>query len=406
MSERPFDIALFGATGFAGRLVAEYIAKSAPPDLRWCMAGRSKEKLERVRGELGLSAVPTVVADSHDARSLEALVRDAHVVCTTVGPFAQHGAGLVRAAARSGTHYCDITGEPTFVRRSIDDNHDAAMQSGARIVHCCGFDSIPFDLGVCMLWDHAMRSEGTGLRWAKGFAGETKGGFSGGTLSSIAFLMEEAMQDREVRRLLGDPHGLDPRRGTRTTDPFEHDPKGVAWDADLGSWTAPFLMSAVNTRIVRRSDALREGGYGAHFRYREAMSFPRGPKGLALATAVTGGLAGLTAVLAFGPTRRLAVRAFVKPGEGPSAEERARGYFRVRLACETEKGTKLFARVEGTSDPGYGETAKMLGESALCLARDGRDLPAAAGVLTPATAMGMRLVERLRRAGMTFRVDG
>ncbi len=406
MSDRPFDLVLFGATGFTGKLVAEYLARQRPRDLRWAIAGRSKDKLEAVRRELGVPDLPLHIVDADDEKALGELAAQTRVVCTTVGPFARHGVVLVRAAARHGTHYCDITGEPQFIRRSIDENHDEAVRTKARIVHCCGYDSIPFDLGVHMLWDHARKRGSKGLRWAKGFAGETKGGMSGGTIASMAALMEEAGRDRDVRRLLADPHGLDPVRPGRTDDPFEQDQRGVRWDPDIERWTAPFLMATVNTRVVRRSNALVEGHYGERFRYHEAMSMPKGPKGLIAATAVTAALGGFAAALAIPATRKLVTeRILPKPGEGPSKEAREKGYFKARFVAEIEDGEKVRGLVEGTSDPGYGETAKMLGESALCLAKDEAKLPPTAGVLTPASAMGMVLVERLRAASMTFVVE-
>lgn len=407
MSDRTFDVVLFGATGFTGRLVAEYLKKNGPKDLKWCIAGRNREKLEAVRRELDLGDVPIRIADGHDEKSLEALVPETRAVCTTVGPYAKHGVLLARTAAKSGTHYCDLTGEPQFIRRSIDENHEPARKSGARIVHTCGFDSIPFDLGVFMLWDHAKKTGAKGLRWAKGFCGATKGGFSGGTLASMAELFEEATKDREVRRLLGDPHGLDPERGNRTDDDFEQDQRGVRWDDDIERWTAPFLMATVNTRIVRRSNALMPGHYGDGFKYQESMSAPKGPSGLFMASGITAALGGLAAAMAFKPTRSLITNK-IKPGDGPSKEARENGYFKTQFVGETDDGRKIRARFEGHGDPGYQETARMLGESALCLARDGERLPKdpGAGVLTPATAMGAALVDRLKTAGMTLSVEG
>lgn len=412
MIPRDFDIVLFGATGFTGKLVAEYLARAAPEGVRWAIAGRNAAKLEAVRKELAsidgaLADLAILVADGHDEASLDALVPKAQVVCTTVGPFGRHGRKLAAACARHGTHYCDITGEVPFIRASIDENHDKAVETRARIVHCCGFDSIPSDLGVHVLWDHA-KKEGGSLTWAKGFVGEMRGTASGGTAATMLAIVEEATKDPATRRLLGNPHALDPEvpRG-RTRDPFESDPHGVAFDRDIDRWTAPFLMASINTRIVRRSNALI--GYGASFRYREAMSLPKGPKGLLAASAVTAGIAGFALGAALPPTRALLAR-FVLPkaGEGPSREARERGHFTLRFVAEgagkNGEALRLHATVKGTSDPGYGETAKMLGESALCLARDGAKLGDRFGVLTPATAMGMTLVARLRTAGMTFDV--
>jgi short subunit dehydrogenase-like uncharacterized protein len=414
---RDYDIVLFGATGFTGKLVAEYLAHAAPKNLKWAIAGRNRDKLEAVKKELvamdaSLASLPVLVADGHDEASLDALVPKTRVVCTTVGPFAMHGRKLAQSCAKNGTHYCDITGEVPFIRASIDDNHERAKETKARIVHCCGFDSIPFDLGVHMLWDRAKKdSPAARLAWAKGFAGKTKGSFSGGTVASMLSLMEDAARDPDVRRLLGNPYGLDPDpRRARREKPDSPDQRGVRYDRDLGRWTAPFVMSAVNTRVVRRSNALLDCAYGKDFRYSESMSFPKGTKGLVGASMVTGGLGAFVAAAAFAPTRELLVKKVLpKPGEGPSKEARDAGYFEVHLIAETEpnesaKKERYSGKVVGTSDPGYGETAKMLGESALCLALDDEKLEPRYGVLTPASAMGMRLVERLRAAGMTFAV--
>ena len=403
---RTFDVVLFGATGFTGKLVAEYLARRIGSRIPWAIAGRSKDKLEAVRRDLvkidpTLDTLPIRVADSHDEAALDALVPETRVVCTTVGPFVKYGRALARACAKHGTSYCDITGEVPFIRASIDENHSRAEESGARIVHCCGYDSIPFDLGVHLLWDKAKKRGDKGLAWAKGYAGRTKGGFSGGTLTSMIELIASATKDKEVRRVLSNPHALDPVPPKKSAvDAFEHDQRGVRFDEDLGRWTAPFLMAAVNTRVVRRSNALV--GYGERFRYNEAMSLPKGPKGFVAASAVTAGIAGFAAVAAFSPTRKILAKAVTAPGDGPSKEARDAGYFETHVVAEAEGGERLRGLVAGDSDPGYGETAKMLAESALCLSLDADQLDKRYGVLTPASAMGMHLVERLREAGMTF----
>ena len=413
MSDRELDIVLFGATGFTGKLVAEYLATRAEKPRRWAIAGRNQERLEAVKKSLvatdaRLEDLAILIADGHDEASLDALVPRTRVVCTTVGPYGAHGKKLAAACAKAGTHYCDITGEVPFIRASIDENHAIASETKARIVHCCGFDSIPSDLGVHLLWDHAQKQGGK-LAWVKGFVGEMSGTASGGTAATILALVEEAMRNRDVRRLLLTPHALDPvLPKTRNTDPFEQDVRGVAFDIDADRWTAPFMMASINTRIVRRSNALV--GYGDGFRYRETMSLPKGPKGFALAVAATAGMGAFAASAALAPTRALLGR-FVLPkaGEGPSKEARDRGHFTLRFVSEGTaldgRGLRAHATVKGTSDPGYGETAKMLGESALCLAEDDALLEPRYGVLTPASAMGMRLVDRLRRAGMTFSVQ-
>ena len=419
LEQRRFDVVVFGATGFTGRLVAEYFAAhAAEAGVRWAIAGRSKDKLEAVRRDLAtkngaLHDLPILIADSHDVTALERLVSETRVVCTTVGPYAKYGLDLARAAARHGTSYCDLTGEPNFVRAVIDECHDVARGTQARIVNCAGYDSIPSDLGAHMAWDHANRTHGEGLSWVKVFTGRTKGAASGGTIASALGLMEAASKSREVRQLLLDPHALDPdARDTseraRSRDPFEDDQRGVRFDEDLGRWTAPFVMASINTRVVRRTHALlREegGGYGQRFHYNEAMSFQPGPRGLVTASVVTATIGGFFAAAALPPMRRLLERFVLPaPGEGPSREAIDKGFFEMHVLAETESGKRLRGRVAGTKDPGYGETAKMLSESAMCLAKDGARLEPRFGVLTPATAMGMRLVERLRTAGMTFDV--
>jgi short subunit dehydrogenase-like uncharacterized protein len=417
LDARPFDVVLFGATGFTGKLVAEYLAEHAVDNgVRWAIAGRSRDKLEAVRRELAardeaLSDLPILVADSHDVPTLERLVPEARVVCTTVGPYSKHGLPLARACAQAGTSYCDITGEPHFVRAVIDDCHAIAQDTRARLVCCAGYDSIPSDLGAFTAWDHAQRTLGEGLAWCKVFTGHTRGSASGGTVASILAVMEAAKTSREVRSRLLDPHGLDPEPGKGGRDPFEDDQVGVRFDKDIGRWTAPFVMASINARIVRRSHALLRAepngeapdGYGKHFRYNEAMSFQRGPRGLATASLVTAGLGGVFAALAFEPARALLERAILPaPGEGPSRERIANGFFEMHVVAKTESSKRIRGRVAGTSDPGYGETAKMLAETAMCLAKDGARLRDRFGVLTPAFAMGTRLVERLRDAGMTF----
>lgn len=417
--DRPFDIVLFGATGFTGKLVAEYLADRAEDNgVRWAIAGRNKEKLEAVRRELatrdeGLADLPILIADSHDSAALDKLAPETRVVCTTVGPYAEHGFELARACARHGTSYCDLTGEPNFVRRVIDECHSVARETRARIVTCAGYDSIPSDLGTHMAWDYARRTHGEGLAWCKVFTGRTRGSSSGGTIASMLGIMDAAKESRDVRRLLLDPHGLDPEPGKGPRDPFEDDQRGVHFDKDLGGWTAPFVMAAINSRIVRRSHALlREQsdgplgeGYGPRFRYNEAMSFGAGPRGAAIASIVTAAVGGGFAAAAFPPTRSLLERFVLPaPGEGPSREAIETGFFEMYVIAKTESGKRLRGRVAGTKDPGYGETAKMLSESAICLAKDGARLKDRFGVLTPASAMGMRLVERLRNAGMMFDV--
>jgi short subunit dehydrogenase-like uncharacterized protein len=399
---REFDLVLFGATGFTGRLVAERLAASSEP-LRWALAGRDRAKLERVREGLAsqnpaCAELPILTGDATDAAQMDAIAQRARVVCTTVGPYARYGMELVGACARAGTHYCDLTGEPHFVRRSIDAFHDVARASGARIVHCCGFDSIPSDLGTLLLQDEMIRRFGHPAEQVTAFFGETRGGFSGGTIASMMNLLDEAKRDRSVRRILGNPYALDPdpTRG----GPDGSDQKGIGWDGAQHAFTAPFVMAAINTRVVRRSHALL-GHPWPGFRYREVTSFPGTARGLAIATGYTGALAAFLAAAQIPALRRQMEKRLPKPGTGPGLEAREHGRFVVRIVGE-RGGDRLVVKVSDRTDPGYGSTSKMLSQSALCLAKDA--LASGGGVLTPATAMGLRLIERLRVDGPQFEV--
>jgi short subunit dehydrogenase-like uncharacterized protein len=404
-AERDLEVVVWGATGYTGRLVAERLASEpAARGLRWALAGRDRARLERVRAELAARAphaaeLPILVGDAGDPASLRAIGARTRVVCTTVGPYARHGSELVAACVAGGAHYCDLTGELPWIRRMIDAHHEAARAAGVRIVHCCGFDSIPSDLGVWMLFD-AARAAGRRLARVDAVFGESSGGFSGGTFASMMGVLDEAVADPAVARLLADPYALDP--SPRAGGPDGPDARGVAFERRLGRWTAPFVMAAINTRVVRRSNAVAGYPYGRDFRYTERMSLPAGPAGLPAALAVAGGVAA-TALAGRAPAlRRLAARWMPKPGEGPTPEQRARGFFVARLLGTCDDGAALVGHVEDRRDPGYGSTAVMLSESALCLARD--DLATPTGVLTPASAMAGALLARLRTAGMTWRV--
>ena len=401
---REHEIVLWGATGFTGQLVAEYLVRNHP-DTGLALAGRNRAKLEGVRRDLAAidgraAELPILVGDSHDRPSLDAITKAAKVVISTVGPYAKYGEALVASCVAHGTDYCDLTGETQFIRRMVDRHQAEAERTGARIVHCCGFDSIPSDLGTLMLQEAAKDRFGEPLQTVKFFAGESRGGASGGTVASMLNLLEEA-KDKKVRRILGDPYALNPE-GERD-GPDGSDPMGVRYDDDLGMWVGPFVMAAINTRVVRRSNALMGYPYGRRFRYSEEMSFGSGPKGAIRAGAVASLVGAFVAGAAIKPIRVLLQKTVLPdPGEGPSREERERGFFVCRLVGKTADGKELRGRVEGQNDPGYGETAKMLSEAALCLARDG--ITAKGGIRTPASTMGTTLIERLRDAGMVFRV--
>ena len=410
---RRFDVVLWGATGFTGQLTAEYILRRhAGEGLRIALAGRNTAKLEQVRRALAdvdaeAEGFGLLTGDSHDRASLDAIVRDTEVVCTTVGPYAKYGAELVAACVKAGTDYCDLTGEPQFVRRMIDEHHEHAVDTGSRIVHCCGFDSIPSDLGTWTMVHEAKARFGVTLDEVKLITGRIKGGVSGGTIASMLQVLEDVKADRSILRKIGNPYGLNPEGERRGPD--QGDQKGVRYDDDLPGWTGPFVMASINTRVVRRSNALLGYPYGRDFRYSECMGTGRGPKGLARATTLAAGVAGMMAGIAFEPTRKLLMKKLPAPGEGPSREQREEGSFLLHLLGRgrTESGqpATVRGRVVGKADPGYGETAKMLGESALCLALDGEALGTPGGMGTPAATMGEHLLARLRGQGMEFVVD-
>ncbi len=404
-SKAEFDVILWGATGFTGRLVAEHIfdRKGAGDGLRWALAGRSRNRLESVRRSLGPGAdtLPLLVADSDDPPSLTALAKQTRVVCATVGPFARYGSPLVAACAEAGTDYCDITGEVQWVRRMIDTWDATAQTQGARLLHCCGFDSIPSDLG-CLYAQQVYRDRfGVPADQVKLFVHKVRGQFSGGTYASLLNALAEARSDPDARRVLGDPYGLNP--GDRRSGPDGSDQRTPVYDEDMASWTAPFVMAPVNTRVVRRSNAISGYPYGEAFRYSESVLTGPGPGGWAKAAGMTAGLAGFIAAVATAPARQAIQRVFLpEPGEGPSREQRENGFFDLRLVARSADGDqRVTVKVTGDRDPGYGATSRMLGETALALAAG--DAVVEGGSWTPASALGAGHIERLRRhAGMGF----
>jgi short subunit dehydrogenase-like uncharacterized protein len=403
-SARTHDLVVFGATGFVGRLLAGYLAEHAPADLRIALAGRSRARCEEARAQLPAAARdwPVLQADSGDPSSLAALAHSTRVLVTTVGPYARYGLPVVEACARAGTHYADLTGEVLFVREAIDSYDAVARESGARIVHSCGFDSVPSDLVALLLAERA-RAEGAGSLRDVQLVATFRGGFSGGTIDSMRAQVEAVQSDPSLRRTVTDPYALSPDRSAEpdTRQPPDAGPPSRTPD---GRWTAPFVMASFNTRIVRRSNALQDWAYGRGFRYGEVMGTGHGPLGAVTAVGTTAGLAGLLAGMTFPPTRALLDRVLPAPGSGPSEATRRKGWFRMVVDAETEDGRRYRTTAAGPGDPGYAATAVMLGESALALAMDGDRLPDRAGSLTPATALGSVLVERLRAAGHTYEV--
>ncbi|MGB7983336.1 MAG: saccharopine dehydrogenase NADP-binding domain-containing protein [Candidatus Nanopelagicales bacterium] len=401
---REYDVVVFGATGFTGRLVAEKLVERAPEGTRIALAGRSLAKLAMVREELGERAAswPLMLADSANRSTMTKLARSTTAVATTVGPYARYGFPLAEACAKAGTHYCDLTAEVLFMRRTAHELDAVARESGARIVHACGFDSIPSDLGTLMLSNAA----GGALAKVTLLVTDMRGGFSGGTIATSRDMADAVRGDAEARALVFDPYSLSPDRDSEPDrvpgyDDDERDLSGALHEPELG-WMAPFIMAPSNTRVVRRSNALAGYPYSKSFRYREAMGFGEGVAARAKATGMTAGVGALGAAMGFGPTRAGIGKVLPKPGEGPTPEERAAGRFTMEIHGWTPDGQHYVSTVSAQGDPGYAATSVMLAETVLLLASGDPELPARAGVLTPATGLGIPLVERLRAAGFTF----
>jgi short subunit dehydrogenase-like uncharacterized protein len=404
--DRALDVVVFGATGFVGRLVAGHLAEHAPAGMRVGLAGRSGARLDAVRDDLGEPAAdwPLLVTDAHDPDAVAALASSTRVVATTVGPYLRYGLPLVEACAAAGTHYADLTGETLFVRRSADLFHDVAVASGARIVHACGFDSIPSDLGVLLAAEHA-RADGAGQLLATTLVlRSAKGGFSGGTIDSLRAQVEAVTSEGGAREVLADPYALSPDRDAEPDLGDESDRRLPGPDHDAGAWVAPFVMAPFNSRIVRRSNALQGWRYGRSFRHREVMGVGTGPVAPVRAGAVALGLRAAAVGMALPPTRMVLDRMLPSPGEGPDEATRRNGHFALDIHTTASNGSRYTVKVAAQGDPGYAATAVMLGESALALALDGDRLPDHAGVLTPATGIGLPLVDRLRAVGFRWSI--
>lgn len=428
---KPFDIILWGATGYTGQLVAEYLAQNTDESVRWAIAGRNQEKLERVRHSLARPDLPILLGDSLDQASMNELVAQTRAICSTVGPYALYGTPLVAACVAQGVAYCDLTGETLWMRQNIDTFQPQAKETGARIVHCCGYDSIPSDLGTLVLQEHAKAVYGRYCNEVQYISWAASGGFSGGTVASMLNMVEETKDDKAKAKRLANPYNLVPER---EPDWSQADQDDARYNEALQVWTAPFVMASINSRVVRRSNALLDWRYGQDFRYNESMKMPNRAAAIGFST---GYKAGMGAMMIPGVRDMVADKALPAPGEGPSVETREKGYFKSKLVGkiwaeptqaphpelvegepveaphpepvegEPVEGepveVTLIGEVGDNLDPGYGSTAKMLSQAALCLAFD--DIPKRGGILTPASAMGLTLVKRLRNAGMTFKPE-
>ncbi|MDI9245423.1 saccharopine dehydrogenase NADP-binding domain-containing protein [Marinobacter sp. CHS3-4] len=404
-TDTTYDIVVFGATSFVGQILTKYLLKTygTGKDLKWAIGGRSESKLQTLKSDLGKdgSELPVIVADASDESALKALCDQTRVVISTVGPYALYGEPLVKVCAETGTDYCDLTGEVQWIRKMVDKYEDTAKSSGARIVHSCGFDSIPSDMGVWFLQQQAEQTFGKPCRDVRMRVKAAKGEFSGGTVASLVNAVKEAAADPALRKEMANPFSICPE-GHRS-EVRQPNIKGAQHDKELDVWLAPFVMSAINNRIVHRSNALQDARYGKEFTYDEAMIVGRGLQGRLTAYGVTAALGGFVTASAFKPSRWVVEKFVPKPGEGPSPEVQEAGYYDLRFVGKTEDGKTIKTKVVGDRDPGYGSTSKMLGEAGACLAFDMADKPG--GFWTPSSLMDGKLFDRLTsKAGLTFEV--
>lgn len=424
-TERKYDIVLYGATSFVGQLVAAYLQKFLAKDgdsegannskdndsedglstsnaVNWAIAGRNEKKLNQVKQDLQNSELAILIADSEDEASLDEMAAQSRVIISTVGPYLKYGEPLIKACAENGTDYVDLTGEALFIKNMLDKYQQTAKESGARIVNSCGFDSLPSDLGVLFTQQCAQQKFGEYCETINMRVKAAKGGLSGGTVASMGTIFEELGQDKSLRKQLSNPYILNDDdncpnvRQTNVSIP--------QWDAENNRWLAPFIMASINTRVVHRSNQLRDYEYGREFKYDEAMWLPAGLKGRLMSYGMTAGIAGFAAGMMFKPSRDLLNDHILpKSGDGPSKSERDNGYFDIRFFGYANNGNKVLTKVTGDKDPGYGSTCQMLAQSALCLLQDIDKDDIGGGFWTPASSMGDALIDRLQQhAGIKF----
>jgi short subunit dehydrogenase-like uncharacterized protein len=405
-AETTYDLVVFGATSFVGQILTRYLFATygVGESVKWAIAGRSKDKLATLKASLGGKAtgLSVILADAADEKALQSMCEQTRVIVSTVGPYALYGEPLVQACVRTGTDYCDLTGEVQWIRKMVDSYEDQAKVSGARIIHCCGFDSIPSDMGVWFLQGQSEELFGSPCRDVRMRVKVAKGSLSGGTVASMINIAKEMAANAELRRELANPFSISPP----DDKPKARQPslKSAEFDKTFNVWLAPFVMGAINTRIVHRSNALQNARYGRDFTYDEAVMTGGGVRGRLAAYGVVGALGAFLAGSAIKPTRWLIEKFVPKPGEGPSPEAQRSGFYDLRFVGRTKDGKTIITKVTGDADPGYGSTSKMLGEAAMCLAFD---IPAdqPGGFWTPSSLLGAKLKDRLTsKSGLTFDV--
>lgn len=391
-----YDIVLFGASSFVGQIMCRYLVEQAPKEkINWALAGRNQQKLEQLKSSLGESAkdIPVLIADAADESSLKKLCEYTKVIVSTVGPYALYGEPLVKACVESGTDYCDLTGEPQWIVKMLERYETRAKQTGARIVHCCGFDSIPSDLGVYLLQQQAIDTFGKPFKEITMRVTKLKGTVSGGTIASMLEMIKAVSKDKQLRKLMVNPYILcEPRHPYKARQKVQ---KKALFDKSINMWTTPFVMAAINTRVVHRTNLLLDSRYGEHFLYEESLVTGTGSKGKRRASLFAAGLNAFMVGAAIGPTRWFMERFILpKPGEGPSIKEQENGSFACLFIGKNDDEQEMRVQVSGDKDPGYGSTAKMLSQAAICMARDlnGNEK---GGFWTPASLMADKLIARL-----------
>lgn len=406
MSAKKYDVVVWGATGFTGKWVAKHLFDTYGCDqkaLKWAIAGRSQTKLEEVATFMGDadSNVDQLLADSNDEASLIKLTSNTKAIISTVGPYAYYGSLLVKVCAEHGVHYVDLTGEVPWMREMIDAHQAAAQKSGAKIVHSCGFDSVPSDMGTYYTQKMAKTELNQPLQKISYNLIKAKGGISGGTIASMMNIIELAVKDKTIRRVLANPYALNP--DTTFKGPDKGDQMSAKFSSEIDKWTAPFMMAGINTRIVRRSNALMDFAYGEDFQYKEVMATAKGAKGYVAAKAIAGGMKTMMLTSLTGVGRKFLGLFLPDQGEGPKVDPEDPGFYHIQFNGQTTDGQTLVTKLVGDGDPGYGSTSKMLSEAAVCLALD--ELQTGGGFWTPASALGDAYLERLQKnAGLSFEI--
>lgn len=408
MSNPQFDLIIFGATSFVGQLLCRYLNDQygVDGDIKWAAAGRSLPKLETLKSSLGVKAkaLTLLTADAADENALTKLCEQTHVIISTVGPYALFGEPLVKVCTDTGTDYCDLTGEVQWVNRMIKRYEKKAQQTGARIVHCCGFDSIPSDMGVYHLQQQAFSQFGAPCTTIRMRVKAMRGAASGGTIASMINITKEAAKSKALRKELANPYSICPENHSFTVR--QSNVTTPEFDSETGQWAGPFIMAGINTRVVHRSNALKSNAYGTNFKYDESMLMGKGTKGRLTASGFGVGLGLFLMGAAIKPTRWLMENYMLpKPGEGPSPSAQEKGFYDIRFFGETDRGEKIKTKVTGDRDPGYGSTSKMLAQAGISLAQDITKEEKGGGFWTTATVFDQRFIDRLEKnAGITFSV--